>query len=143
MGWSSSLLSPDLVVVGPSPSVSKKSLLRKSRGADVAEKLAEKKRQTKVRFASKHLSNDDDDVPSGPRGAAGSSSSSKNGLSGERANDAMKKQFKKMKKERKRNDKVASGLADGLNKAFSSLGGGGKASTRKIGEDDDYDFGVL
>jgi len=135
----------DLVVVGPSPSVSKKSLLRKSKGAHVAEKLAEKKRQTKVRFASKHLSNDDDDVPSGPRGAAGSSSSSKNGLSGERANDAMKKQFKKMKKERKRNDKVATGLADGLDKAFSSLGGGGrgKASTRKIGEDDDYDFGVL
>merc|ERR1712002_818889 len=66
----------DTVVVGPSPSVSKKSLLRKSKGADVAEKLAEKKRQTKVRFASKHLSNDDDDVPSGPRGAAGSSSSS-------------------------------------------------------------------
>ena len=133
-----------MVVVGPSPSVSKKSLLRKSKGADVAEKLAEKKRQTKVRFASKHLSNDDDDdVPSGPRGAAGSSSSSKNGLAGERANDAMKKQFKKMKKERKRNDKVATGLADGLDKAFSSLGGGGKASTRKIGEDDDYDFGVL
>merc|ERR1712002_1226086 len=67
----------DTVVVGPSPSVSKKSLLRKSKGAYVAEKLAEKKRQTKVRFASKHLSNDDDDVPSGPRGAAGSSSSSK------------------------------------------------------------------
>merc|ERR1712135_128716 len=43
----------DTVVVGPSPSVSKKSLLRKSKGADVAEKLAEKKRQTKVRFASK------------------------------------------------------------------------------------------
>ena len=133
-----------MVVVGPSPSVSKKSLLRKSKGADVAEKLAEKKRQTKVRFASKHLSNDDDDdVPSGRRGAAGSSSSSKNGLAGERANDAMKKQFKKMKKERKRNDKVATGLADGLDKAFSSLGGGEKASTRKIGEDDDYDFGVL
>merc|ERR1712142_1421234 len=123
----------DLVVVGPSPSVSKKSLLRKSKGADVAEKLAEKKRQTKVRFAS----NDDEDVTSGPRGAAGSSSS-KNGLCGERANDALKKQFKKMKKERKRNDKVATGLADGLDKAFSSLGGGGggKASTRKIGEDD-------
>merc|ERR1719187_1487644 len=133
----------DLVVVGPSPSVSKKSLLRKSKGADVAEKLAEKKRQTKVRFASKHLSkDDDDDVPSGPRGAAGSSSSSKNGLAGERANDVMKKQFKKMKKERKRNDKVATGLADGLDKAFASLGGGGSSGVTIIGKDDDYDFGV-
>merc|ERR1719187_1327377 len=48
----------DTVVVGPSPSVSKKSLLRKSKGADVAEKLAEKKRQTKVRFASKLIDGD-------------------------------------------------------------------------------------
>merc|ERR1712025_572042 len=61
-----------LVVVGPSPSVSKKSLLRKSKGADVAEKLAEKKRQTKVRFASKLIADDGDDdggATSGPRGS--------------------------------------------------------------------------
>jgi len=131
-----------LVVVGPSPSVSKKSLLRKSKGADVAEKLSEKKRQMKVRFATKLLGNggDEDDVTSGPRGGGGG----KGGVAGERANDVLKKQFKKMKKERKRNDKVASGLADGLDKAFASLGGGKAAgSSRQIGEDDDYDFGVL
>merc|ERR1712002_1081772 len=60
----------DTVVVGPSPSVSKKSLLRKSKGADVAERLAEKKRQTKVRFATKLVSSDDavgNDATSGLR----------------------------------------------------------------------------
>jgi len=145
--------SADTVVVGPSPSVSKKSLLRKSKGADVAEKLAEKKRQTKVRFASKLIADDGDDdggATSGPRGsvkAGGGGGGKGGGLDmGDRANDALKKQFKKMKKERKRSDKVASGLADGLDKAFASLGGGGGGGggvVRKIGEDDDYDFGVL
>jgi len=39
---------------------------------------------------------------------------------------------------------VATGLADGLDKAFASLvGGGGGGAARKIGEDDDYDFAVL
>jgi len=133
---------PDsLVVVGPSPSVSKKSLLRKSKGADVAEKLSEKKRQMKVRFATKDLDNGGDEgVASGARAGAGKGEVA----AGERANEAMKKQFKKMKKERKRNEKVATGLADGLDKAFASLGGGGKAAgSRQIGQDDDYDFGVL
>merc|ERR1712136_605156 len=137
----------DTVVVGPSPSVSKKSLLRKSKGADVAEKLAEKKRQTKVRFASKLI--DEDGAKNGP--TTGQRSGVKGGVGkgaeeelGDRANDALKKQFKKMKKERKRNDKVATGLADGLDKAFASLvGGGGGGAARKIGEDDDYDFAVL
>merc|ERR1712126_588326 len=135
----------DTVVVGPSPSVSKKSLLRKSKGADVAEKLAEKKRQTKVRFASKLI--DEDGAKNGA--TVGQRSGVKVGVGkgaeeelGDRANDALKKQFKKMKKERKRNDKVATGLADGLDKAFASLVGGGGAA-RKIGEDDDYDFAVL
>jgi len=137
----------DTVVVGPSPSVSKKSLLRKSKGADVAEKLAEKKRQTKVRFASKLI--DEDGAKNGA--TVGQRSGVKGGVGkdteeelGDRANDALKKQFKKMKKERKRNDKVATGLADGLDKAFASLvGGGGGGAARKIGEDDDYDFAVL
>merc|ERR1712135_191537 len=125
----------DTVVVGPSPSVSKKSLLRKSKGADVAEKLAEKKRQTKVRFASKLI--DEDSAKNGA--TVGQRSGVKVGVGkgaeeelGDRANDALKKQFKKMKKERKRNDKVATGLADGLDKAFASLVGGGGAA-RKIG----------
>jgi len=112
-----------LVVAGPSPAVSKKSALRKSKGAEIAEKLAEKKSQLKVRFTSKAK----DDAVSDRRGVATSSSGT--------ANDAMKKQFKKMKKDRKRKDKVASGLSDEMEKAFSGLGSG-------IG-DDDYDFGVL
>merc|ERR1719419_1969250 len=143
----------DTVVVGPSPSVSKKSLLRKSKGADVAERLAEKKRQTKVRFATKLVASDDpagNDATSGLR-KSGKAAAARGGTSasealGDRANDALKKQFKKMKKERKRSDKVATGLADGLDKAFASLGGSGKGasgSVRKIGDDDDYDFGVL
>merc|ERR1719262_956802 len=127
-----------LVVTGPSPSVSKKSALRKSKGAEISEKLAEKKRQIKVRFASK-TSKDSDEVASGRRGAAAASTSSSSAATvkvgtSDRANESMKKQFKKMKKDRKRNEKVASGLADGMDKAFSSLGGIG---------DDDYDFGVL
>jgi len=151
----------DTVVVGPSPSVSKKSLLRKSKGADVAERLAEKKRQTKVRFATKLVSSDDaagNDATSGLRkggkaaaaavGRGAAAAAAADAL-GDRANDALKKQFKKMKKERKRSDKVATGLADGLDKAFASLGGGGgsgkgaSGNVRKIGDDDDYDFGVL
>ena len=146
---------PDTVVVGPSPSVSKKSLLRKSKGADVAERLAEKKRQTKVRFATKLVASDDaagNDATSGLRksgkaaAARGAAAAAASEALGDRANDALKKQFKKMKKERKRSDKVATGLADGLDKAFASLGGSGKGaggSVRKIGDDDDYDFGVL
>merc|ERR1719262_1053343 len=122
-----------LVVTGPSPSVSKKSALRKSKGAEISEKLAEKKRQIKVRFASK-TSKDSDELASGRRGAAAASTSSSSSAATDRANESMKKQFKKMKKDRKRNEKVASGLADGMDKAFSSLGGIG---------DDDYDFGVL
>jgi len=122
-----------LVVTGPSPSVSKKSALRKSKGAEISEKLAEKKRQIKVRFASK-TSKDSDELASGRRGAAAASTSSSSSVATDRANESMKKQFKKMKKDRKRNEKVASGLADGMDKAFSSLGGIG---------DDDYDFGVL
>merc|ERR1712133_342579 len=89
----------DTVVVGPSPSVSKKSLLRKSKGADVAEKLAEKKRQTKVRFASKLI--DEDSAKNGA--TVGQRSGVKGGVGksteeelGDRANDALKKQFKKM-----------------------------------------------
>jgi len=113
----------DLVVEGPSPSVSKKSLLRKSKGTAAADKLAEKKRQNRVRFAGA-----EDAAAAGAGAAAGGA---------ERANEALKKQFKKMKKDRKRSDKVATGLAAGLDKAFSSLGGGG------IGVDEDYDFGVL
>merc|ERR1712198_503400 len=147
----------DTVVVGPSPSVSKKSLLRKSKGADVAERLAEKKRQTKVRFATKLVASDDaagNDATSGLResgkaaAARGAAAAASEAL-GDRANDALKKQCKKMKKERKRSDKVATGLADGLDKAFASLGGGGgsgkgaSGNVRKIGDDDDYDFGVL
>merc|ERR1719419_1112047 len=146
----------DTVVVGPSPSVSKMSLLRKSKGADVAERLAEKKRQTKVRFATKLVASDDaagNDATSGLRksgkaaAARGAAAAAASEALGDRANDALKKQFKKMKKERKRSDKVATGLADGLDKAFASLGGGsGKGASgnvRKIGDDDDYDFGVL
>jgi len=131
-----------LVVSGPSPSVSKKSSLRKAKGAEIAERLAEKKRQVKVRFASKAVGGVETPAP-GRRGASASktasssSSSAAASSSSDRANEAMKKQFKKMKKERKRNEKVASGLADGMDKAFSSLGGSGG-----IG-DDDYDFGVL
>jgi len=109
-----------IVVEGPSPSVSKKSLLRKSKARGVAEKLAEKCH--KVRFVDAH-----DDGALGEGG-------------GERANEALKKQFKKMKKEKKRSDKVATGLAAGLDKAFQSLGG---SQTAQIGDDDDYDFGVL
>ena len=98
----------------------------------MAEKLAEKKLQNRVRFAS----NDAISATSGRRDAADAASS-------EKANDALKKQFKKMKKERKKNDKVASGLADGRDKAFASLGGSNVTPTRQIGDDDDYDFGVL
>jgi len=147
----------DTIVVGPSPSVSKKSLLRKSKGADVAERLAEKKRQTKVRFATKLVATDNatgNDATSGLRKSSKAAAARGGGAAeaasealGDRANDALKKQFKKMKKERKRSDKVATGLADGLDKAFASLGGGsGKGvggSVRKIGDDNDYDFGVL
>merc|ERR1712002_1085803 len=81
-----------LVVTGPSPSVSKKSALRKSKGAEISEKLAEKKRQIKVRFASK-TSKDSDELASGRRGAAAASTSSSSSSSAttDRANESMKK----------------------------------------------------
>merc|ERR1719187_2854773 len=87
-----------LVVSGPSPSVSKKSSFRKAKGAEIAERLAEKKRQVKVRFASKAVGGVETPAP-GRRGAAASktassSSSSSAAASSERANEAMKKQFK-------------------------------------------------
>jgi len=110
----------DLIVAGPSPAVSKKSLMRKSKGQDVAQKLAEKQGR-KVQFKNSNAASVADSAE------------------GAQANVALKKQFKKMKKERKKNAKVAEGLADGLDKALASLGSG----QPQIGKDDDYDFSVL
>merc|ERR1712198_164869 len=82
----------DTVVVGPSPSVSKKSLLRKSKGADVAERLAEKKRQTKVRFATKLVASDDaagNDATSGLRKSGKAAAAGARGAAAAAASEAL------------------------------------------------------